>query len=103
MKSCRNENNLSRMKRRRGSNRPTSPGQIFFHSSYKEAVDELLCQFDRAYFSHRLALAGNNRERLAREIGISSRTLRDKLKACGLGHLIRVETGEVGSDSGDKE
>ena len=77
--------------------------EAFFHSSYKEAVDELLCQFDRAYFSHRLALAGNNRERLAREIGISSRTLRDKLKTCGLGHLIRGETGEVGSDSGDKE
>jgi DNA-binding NtrC family response regulator len=75
----------------------------YFQSDYKEAVEDIQRQFDRAYLSHRLELAGNNRERLAREIGISSKTIISKLRACGLGHLIRGDSGDADNDSGDTE
>lgn len=72
--------------------------ESLYQASYKEASEEVQRRFDRDYFLCRLQQAGNNREMAARDMGISARTLRDKLKLCGLGHLIRGD----GADSGTR-
>ncbi len=55
----------------------------------EDALDEIERQFDRAYLPRKLDEAAGNKVKAADSIGVTAKTLRQKLKDCGLGHLIR--------------
>ena len=62
---------------------------------HTEAIREIETEFDKVYLLRRLQEAGHNKERAARLMGVSAKTLRQRLRACGLGHLA---TGDERSE-----
>ena len=58
-----------------------------------DALKEIEKQFDKYYLPRRIKEADGNRDQAALEIGITSKTLRQKLRDCGLGHLVGREKG----------
>ena len=58
-----------------------------------DALREIEKQFDRVYLPQRIRDAGNNREKAAKEMGITPKTLRQKLRDCGLGHSVGRKRG----------
>lgn len=62
---------------------------------YREAMQEVENRFLREYLPRRLGEAGDNREKAAEQMGITPKTLRQKLKDCGLGHFVGRDEGET--------
>ena len=59
--------------------------------AYEEREIEIA--FDRVYLARKIKEAGNNKEEAARRMGITPKTLRQKLRNCGLGGLVRPDEG----------
>lgn len=59
-----------------------------------EALREIEKRFDSAYLPHMIGEAGNNKELAAEKMGITPKTLRQKLRDCGLEHLVSHKGGQ---------
>jgi DNA-binding NtrC family response regulator len=66
----------------------------FLAMSREEALRQIEIEFDREYLPRMLAAAGGNKEEAARRIGITAKTLRQKLRNCGLYDFVRQEEGD---------
>ena len=69
--------------------------EYLFSKTREEAIKEIEKQFDRVYLLRRIQEAGNNREKAAKLMDITPKTLRQKLRECGLGHLVRPDEAET--------
>lgn len=69
--------------------------ESLFGMTREEAIKEIEREFDRVYLLRRIREAGNNREKAARLMGVTPKTLRQKLRECGLGHLVRPDEAEA--------
>jgi DNA-binding NtrC family response regulator len=84
------------MQEREATGSEAAPGwdRRLLAMSRSEALVEIEKDFDRIYLQQRIAQAGGNRTKAAEAMGITPKTLRQKLRECGLGHLVGPEEEE---------
>ena len=72
--------------------RPVWP-EFLYSKKRDEALSEIEKRFDREYLPLKISEAGNNRQKAAQNMGITPKTLRQKMRDCGLEHLVGRERG----------